>query len=98
MVRAIALAALAAIMLIATVAGAAPRNFSPGQEELIADAVGRGAKLPDGCVWAGAFIDRDRIKTTYTCGPRSVALEIVDREGTTSPLTTRRLAILAPAD
>ncbi len=48
----------------------------PGQEELLADMLGRGATLPDDCKFAGADVDHVTIKTTYTCAHGDVAFQL----------------------
>ncbi len=48
----------------------------PGQEELLADMLGRGATLPDDCKLAGAEVDYTIIKTTYKCAQGDITFEL----------------------
>jgi tetratricopeptide (TPR) repeat protein len=52
----------------------------PGKEALIADMLGEGATLPDGCAFDGAALDRTVVVATYKCrdekGARSVKVEL----------------------
>ena len=48
----------------------------PGQEELLAEMLGRGATLPGDCKFAGAEANRTVITTTYTCAQEEVAFEL----------------------
>jgi hypothetical protein len=49
----------------------------PGQEELLADILGRGATFADGCTFAGGQADGPVIRATYTCPTGEVVLELV---------------------
>lgn len=48
----------------------------PGQEDLVAGMVGKGAALPGECKWAGASIERVVVVSKYTCAGGEVALEL----------------------
>ena len=48
----------------------------PGQEDLLAGMLGRGATLPDDCKFAGADVDHATIKTTYTCAHGDVGFRL----------------------
>lgn len=52
--------------------------LAPGQEALLADALGKGTELPGGCRWDGADVDRDIVSSRYVCAPgdRRVALTL----------------------
>ena len=59
------LAALVALLLVAEEPG---RVIPPGQEAVLAAALGKGRALPDGCTWAGAAIEPKFIDAKYACG------------------------------
>ena len=48
----------------------------PGQEEILADMMGRGADLPAGCRWAGASIERTIVVSRYRCAGGEVIVEL----------------------
>ena len=54
----------------------------PGQEELIADMLGRGTQLPGDCRWTGGDAAGPRIRATYACGGSEVVLELQHLEDT----------------
>jgi len=46
----------------------APRYaIAPGQEELLAEMLGRGAELPGGCRMTSGSVERDRARASYDC-------------------------------
>ena len=57
----------------------------PGQDEAFATMLGRGATLPDGCVWSGALIDRSFVISQYTCGERLVKLTLKHESDVNAP-------------
>lgn len=63
----------------AAAAGAPARSYGlpPGQEELIAAMLGRGAALPGGCRWEGASIDGDRVSARYRCDGGEATLTLL---------------------
>jgi hypothetical protein len=88
--------AVLALLFPARALAAAPRLYPAGQEELFADLLGRGAKLPGGCAWAGASIGAERVTSRYTCGAAQDPLEIavLDRAGgSPGAVLTAELAI-----
>jgi hypothetical protein len=48
----------------------------PGQEELLAQMLGRGAALPAQCVFAGAEADHAVVRATYDCPSGAVVFEL----------------------
>jgi len=48
----------------------------PGQEEVLAGMLGRGASLPGPCNLAGAEVDHNIIKSTYNCPQGEVVFEL----------------------
>jgi hypothetical protein len=48
----------------------------PGQEELLADMLGRGATLPGECKFAGVEADHAVVRTTYSCPSGEVVFEL----------------------
>src|SRR5438105_71718 len=48
----------------------------PGQEELLATMLGKGAVLPDECKLADAEVDHTTIKAKYTCPGGEVVFEL----------------------
>ena len=48
-----------------------------GQEELLADMLGRGATLPGGCKFAGGHADGPKISATYSCLNGDVVFELL---------------------
>jgi hypothetical protein len=66
----------------------------PGQEELVAEMLGRGAKLPGGCTWAGAEADHALIRATYSCPAGEVVFTLQHPStGRGAPIQTERFAI-----
>lgn len=57
-------------------AASAPPVLQPGQEEPLADLLGRGTLLPDGCRLAGGQISGTVAKVTYQCTAGAVSLEL----------------------
>lgn len=56
---------------------AVPYVLPPGQDDLVAGLLGRGAALPGGCAWQAAAIDHDRVVSRYDCGGRVVEVQLV---------------------
>ncbi len=77
---------------VAVLADAAPAGsevvIRPGQEELLADMLGRGATLPDHCAFAGGQIDRAIVRGVYKCPAGEVTLELV--HPSTAPAEAKR--------
>jgi hypothetical protein len=48
----------------------------PGQEDLLLEMLGKGAKLPDGCKLAAGEVDHTVIEATYDCPLGEVVLEL----------------------
>jgi hypothetical protein len=48
----------------------------PGQEEVLAAMLGKGAALPDNCKLASADVDHTAIKATYTCPGGEVVFQL----------------------
>src|SRR5947208_3265485 len=48
----------------------------PGQEELLADMLGRGATLPGQCSFANGGVERTTVKAAYTCPGGEVVFEL----------------------
>ncbi|MFO0548569.1 MAG: SGNH/GDSL hydrolase family protein [Polyangiaceae bacterium] len=75
--RGLAGAVAASALTLVAQAGAAPVSvIEPGQEDALADMLGRGAELPAGCAWAGADIEANRVVSRYGCAGRAVAVEL----------------------
>lgn len=55
----------------------------PGQEALLADMLGRGATLPDGCTFTGGQVEQTAARGTYDCSGSEIAIEL--RHPTTAP-------------
>jgi len=65
-----------------------------GQEEIIADALGRGAELPGSCSFTGGSIDRSVVRATYTCAAGQLVVELHHPTAAPSAAThTARFAI-----
>jgi hypothetical protein len=100
-----ALAAMAvllggAVVIPPTAARAQGYVIPPGQEALAGELVGRGAALPDGCVWERAAIDEGILTAHYRCGPpeRVVTVVLRHRDAAGPPGTaTRRFVVAAGA-
>lgn len=76
-----------ALLGLRTAACAAPGNpaavILPGQEEIFADMLGRGATLPDGCTFTGGQVEQTAARGTYDCSGNEIAIEL--RHPTTAP-------------
>lgn len=48
----------------------------PGRESFVSDMLGKGQPLCPACKFAGALIERDRIKTRFDCGASPVVVEL----------------------
>jgi lysophospholipase L1-like esterase len=85
----------AALLLLAATAHAqpAPPVIERGQEDLLADMLGRGAALPGDCAWAGATVEQTRVLSWYTCAGQRVDLELRHRDD--APDATTRSAQFA---
>lgn len=55
----------------------------PGQDELLADMLGRGATLPAGCQFDSGDVNGSVIRSTYTCPSGNVVFEL--RHPSTAP-------------
>lgn len=63
--------------VLATVAEAATAPvIAPGQEEMLAAMVGKGAQLPGDCKLTGGEVAYDTVKATYACPGGEVVLEL----------------------
>jgi hypothetical protein len=66
----------------------------PGQDELLADMLGRGAPLPGPCRFAGGAADGPVIESTYQCPTGEVVLELVhSSQASPTAIQTERFAI-----
>ena len=66
-----------------------------GQEELIAEMLGRGEALPGGCRFAGGQVAEPGIRATYACADREVVLELRHpRDAATAVARTAQFAIV----
>jgi hypothetical protein len=95
----VTLAVLAALLFASTLAaedGSLDQSLDlhepvvpPGQDQLLAEMVGRGAPLPDDCKFAGGGADGPVIQTTYTCPSGKIVFELVhpDNAGDEATLT-----------
>jgi hypothetical protein len=63
----------------------------PGQEDLLAEMLGRGAPLASGCTFAGGHADGPSVRVTYTCPSGEVVLELAhpDQARSTTAKTER---------
>lgn len=67
----------------------------PGQEDLFAAMLGRGAALPDGCAFAGGQIERSVARGTYDCPSGEVVVELRHPSGAVgSPPPAEKIAIV----
>ncbi len=57
-------------------AGSVQTMWAPGQEELFAELLGRGASLPGGCRWDGASVEADCARSKYACEGGEQRLEV----------------------
>jgi hypothetical protein len=80
-----ALLALAAAACIGLVLACARRGadddgtdfaIPPGQEELLADMLGRGVQLPGECTWTGGSVDADVVRSSYQCAGGPLRFEL----------------------
>src|SRR5690349_90365 len=69
---------IALILLLAVLAFAPAwaQVIPPGQEELLAAMLGKGAQLPDGCALGDGSIDGDAVRVTYHCPSGDVVLQL----------------------
>ena len=67
--------------------------ISPGQEELLAEMLGRGAILPGPCAFTGGQVDRAVVKSTYKCPAGEVVFELL--HPSTAPATATRTSRFA---
>jgi hypothetical protein len=75
------LATVTACLLRSAIAGAEPPPndeavVPAGQEELLAEMLGRGATLPDGCKLSEGKIEYTTVKATYACPNGNVVFEL----------------------
>lgn len=97
----IALVALASPHALRAEATPPPRSTSapdalfipPGNEELFAAMLGRGATLPDGCAFATGQIERTLVRGSYTCSGERIVVEL--RHPSAAPADAMRTAKLA---
>lgn len=69
------------------------RFIPPGKEDLFAAMLGRGAALPDGCVFATGQIERTLVRGAYTCSGERIVVEL--RHPSAAPADAVRTAKLA---
>lgn len=50
--------------------------IQPGQETLVADMLGKGATLPDGCAFTDGRIEAEAVAGTYRCTSGDVGIEL----------------------
>ena len=50
--------------------------IGPGQEDLLAEMLGKGSALPGGCAWTGASVERARVVSSYGCADARVEIEL----------------------
>ena len=67
----------------------------PGQEELLAEMLGRGATLPDECTLAGGHAEYTNIKAAYKCPAGEVVFELAHASRANAPtaMQTENFAI-----
>jgi hypothetical protein len=65
----------------------------PGQEELFAAMLGRGATLPEGCAFATGQIERTLVRGVYTCSGERIVVEL--RHPSAAPADAARTAKIA---
>jgi hypothetical protein len=58
------------------VAEAQKAVIQPGQETLVADMLGKGVTLPDGCAFADGRIEAEAVAGTYRCASGDVGIEL----------------------
>jgi hypothetical protein len=67
----------------------------PGQDQLLATMLGRGASLPDGCKFAGGVADGPTIRATYSCPSGEVVYELAHPSAAAeAPVQTDRFAVV----
>ena len=89
-------ALLLSLGLAPTVASAAAGGeavVAPGQEDLLAEMLGRGAALPGECAFAGGTVGGGAITGTYQCPDGEVVFEL--RSPSTAPAASERTARFA---
>jgi hypothetical protein len=70
-------ASVAVILAWAVTSAAAPAAVVPtGKEDLLADMLGRGAALPDGCTFASGSVDQAVVTGSYECPGGAVTVEL----------------------
>lgn len=75
--RSLRVASLCAFALVAAARPArAELIIPPGQDEIVAQMLGRDAALPSGCVWAGASVAESKVTTTYKCASETHVFEL----------------------
>jgi hypothetical protein len=94
------IAKIVAILAVFIGSEALAEGILPGQEESIAQMLGRGAELPAGCRWDGATIESDKISAWYRCS--GIADRLLLRiapgvENTETPARSQRF-VFEPGD
>ena len=75
-------------------APARAQSIPPGQEELLATMLGKGARLPDGCAFADGLVDRDVVRATYRCPDGDVVIQLSHPSAGSAPaIVTKRFAL-----
>lgn len=76
--RALAVAASVALLLAwaAATAAADTAVVPAGKEDLLADMLGRGAALPDGCKFTAGHVEQAVVSGTYDCAGGTVVVEL----------------------
>ena len=67
------------VLAIGVLRGGVPayaQIIAPGQEELLAGMLGKGAQLPGGCALTGGAVDYDVVHATYRCPYGDVAIDL----------------------
>lgn len=95
------LVAIVAVTLAAATAGAQDLHYAipPGQEDLLADMLGRGVPLPGPCRWDGASVESVRIRARYVCDRSASREELILVHPTVAPpdaVRTARFALIDP--
>ncbi|MCK6557204.1 hypothetical protein L6Q96_21900 [Candidatus Binatia bacterium] len=86
--------ALAIPGLVGTAAAASAPVIAPGQEELLAAMVGKGAALPEGCKLTGGDVEYHTVKATYACLGGEVVFELTHpAKAARSATLTERFAL-----
>jgi len=68
--------ACASILAAHDAAASAGAVIAPGQEDLLAEMLGRGAQLPGGCAFAGGQVEDVLARSTYQCPDGAVVVEL----------------------